>query len=365
LKQQALHNDQQALAALRAREQAKGLKGNTIQGKGKVQPGQTPDIDNITKKGTIIFRTAEGAVRDDGNKLQISRGATGEVVTNALHMAMQRYGNQISIHGSAEFKAQIIQAAVVANLAVTFTDTGLERRRQKLLQQENIHERQNQSIRGRSERGRTDRRSTGRPGRRIAPNVSGRSGASETTSRRHHSHRTYAGNDGSNGLNKPHVAGIGRKPPPFAKNCLRTLSTLGMVRFTRRSEMLLPGDVSGQLEHKRTESDHQLRWGVSQQGITSNAMSAADQYIAEREAKRLKGFDIPKHLRYANQPGEVLHAGIRHVAGQTLALLRHGEDMLVLPIDKKTAQRLKHVKSGEVMAVTEQGTLRKAKGRSR
>lgn len=93
-------------------------------------------------------------------------------------------------------------------------------------------------------------------------------------------------------------------------------------------------------------------------------MNAVDQYIAEREAKRLKGFDIPKHLRYANQSGKMLHGGIRHVAGQALALLRHGENVLVLPIDKKTAQRMKQVTLGEAIAVTERGTLRRAKGRS-
>jgi hypothetical protein len=66
------------LTALRAREAAQGLQGNTIQGRGDARPGHAPVTDNITKKGTIIFRAGLSAVRDDGDKLQVSREATRE-----------------------------------------------------------------------------------------------------------------------------------------------------------------------------------------------------------------------------------------------------------------------------------------------
>ncbi|WP_313296197.1 TraI/MobA(P) family conjugative relaxase, partial [Diaphorobacter sp.] len=48
LKQQAMAGDGQALDALRAREAAQGLKGDTIQGDGHAKPGHAPVIDNIT-----------------------------------------------------------------------------------------------------------------------------------------------------------------------------------------------------------------------------------------------------------------------------------------------------------------------------
>jgi cellobiose-specific phosphotransferase system component IIA len=56
LKKEATHGNAEALTALRAREAAQGLQGNTIQGQGDARPGHAPVTDNITKKGTIIFR---------------------------------------------------------------------------------------------------------------------------------------------------------------------------------------------------------------------------------------------------------------------------------------------------------------------
>jgi len=87
-----------------------GLKGDTIQGDGPAKPGHAPVIDNITKKGTIIFRAGKTAVRDDGERLQVSREASREGLQEALRLAMERYGNRITVNGTTEFKAQIIRA---------------------------------------------------------------------------------------------------------------------------------------------------------------------------------------------------------------------------------------------------------------
>ncbi|MFP2768288.1 TraI/MobA(P) family conjugative relaxase [Oceanisphaera sp. KMM 10153] len=132
LKQKAQQGDTEALAALRAREAAQGLKGNTLRGEGQTKPGYTPVIDNITKKGTIIYRAGSSAVRDDGDRLQVSRGSGQAAVQSALRMAMERYGNRITVNGSPEFKARVIRAAVDGQLSVTFADPGLEQRRQSL-----------------------------------------------------------------------------------------------------------------------------------------------------------------------------------------------------------------------------------------
>lgn len=387
LKQQALDGDKKALEALRAREQAKGLKGDTIKGEGGAKPGHAPVTDNITKKGTIIFRTGNSAVRDDGDKLQVSKAATGDAVAEALRMAMERYGNRITVNGSPQFKAQVIHAAATSNLPITFADAGLERRRQQLLKQENSNDRRNEQARRGNERGRADRRSTGRPGWGVADDAGragrgrgandsraaasgigggqsgrGQSAITGTTAGR----RNDAGNVGRHVLNKPHVTGIGGEPPSFAKNRLRALSSLGVVRFARGGEVLLPGNVPGELEHQGAKPDNQLRWGVSGPGgIGSDQTNAADKYIAEREVKRLKGFDIPKHSRYTNQDGAVTYGGTRNVQGQSLALLNRGDEVLVLPIDKATAQRMKRVRIGEAVTVTPQGSLKRSKGRSR
>ncbi len=130
LKQQATAGDGQALNALRAREAAQGLKGDTIQGDGQAKPGHAPVIDNITKKGTIIYRAGSSAVRDDGARLAVSSQADRAGVAAALRMAMERYGERITVSGSVEFKAQVIRAAVDAQLPITFADPALESRRQ-------------------------------------------------------------------------------------------------------------------------------------------------------------------------------------------------------------------------------------------
>ena len=119
---------------------AQGLKGNTIRGSGQAKPGHAPVMDNITKKGTIIYRVGNSAVRDDGDRLQVSRGATADGLQAAVRMAMERYGSRISVNGTSEFKEQIAQAAVAAKLNVTFDDASLERRRQELLRKEQAHE---------------------------------------------------------------------------------------------------------------------------------------------------------------------------------------------------------------------------------
>jgi hypothetical protein len=82
-------------------------------------------VDNITKKGTIIFRAGMSAVRDDGDRLQVSREATREGLQAALRLAMERYGKRITVNGTAEFKAQIIRAAVDSQLPITFADPAL------------------------------------------------------------------------------------------------------------------------------------------------------------------------------------------------------------------------------------------------
>lgn len=133
LKHQAHQGDQSALAALRAREAAQTLDGNTLQGNGQEQTNFTSVIDSITKTGTILFRSKNGAIRDDGQRLQVSGQADKESIVQALKITMARYGNKISVNGSPTFKAYVIRAAVDTRLPITFSDKALEQRRLSLL----------------------------------------------------------------------------------------------------------------------------------------------------------------------------------------------------------------------------------------
>ncbi|EPC4053590.1 LPD7 domain-containing protein [Vibrio parahaemolyticus] len=109
------------------------LDGNTLQGNGQEQTNFTSVIDSITKTGTILFRSKNGAIRDDGQRLQVSGQADKESIVQALKITMARYGNEISVNGSPTFKAYVIRAAVDTRLPITFSDKALEQRRLSLL----------------------------------------------------------------------------------------------------------------------------------------------------------------------------------------------------------------------------------------
>ncbi|MCU7936058.1 MAG: relaxase/mobilization nuclease domain-containing protein [Candidatus Thiodiazotropha sp. (ex Dulcina madagascariensis)] len=177
LKQEAINGDRQALDALRARKAAQGLQGDTIKGEGVAKHGSPPVIDNITKKGTIIYRAGATAVRDDGDKLQLSHQVTSEAIEAALRVAMERYGNRITVNGSPEFKARVIQSAALSLLPITFADQSLEKRRLAML------------------RGHATPKNT------------------TTTTKR------------------PSVPQVGQEPPPNRRNGLRTLSQVEVVRI--------------------------------------------------------------------------------------------------------------------------------------
>jgi len=131
LRQQALAGDQEALRALRAREAARGLTGDTITAVGTrlVKAVVGAQQDYITKQGTIIYRVGLSAVRDDGTRLQVSREVTNEGIDAALRLAIQKYGTTIAVTGSDAFKARVTQVAGQSRLTIRFDDPTLEQQR--------------------------------------------------------------------------------------------------------------------------------------------------------------------------------------------------------------------------------------------
>ncbi len=350
LRRRATEGDTEALAALRAREAAQGLKGNVVGAASgrRMQSAVKASQDSVTKKGTIIYRVGTSAIRDDGDQLKVSREATKDGLEAALRMAMERYGNAITVNGTDDFKERIVRAAVSANLKITFADAALERRRQSLLPSNNPPENQHDS--------------SNKRGRRTGSGISGVGSAGAATS------RTASVNNGINGFgfpSKPNIGRIGNAPPPEARNGLRNLSNVPVVRIASGSEVLLPGHVPHHLEQQGTQPDNKLRRNVFGSGSVTAGLAAADKYIAEREITRLKVLDIPKHTRYNyDADGATAFAGTRQVDGQLLALLKRREEVMVLPIDDATARRLKRMAVGETVTVTVDGSI-KTKGRSR
>ena len=352
LKSEALKGDAEALTALRSREASQKKAGDSVEADGVRSGAEARETDNITKKGTVIYRAGSGAVRDDGTRLQVSAKASEDVLHEALRMAVERYGNRITVNGTPEFKAQIIRAAAASGMPIIFADAALERRRQELFDKEKT----NDATTGNTatNRGRVDRSSAGgvRPGA-IADRHGARSSHARPILGRGRVERP------GQPRNKPDVGGVGRVPPPQSQNRLRRLSQLGVVRFASGGEVLLPRDVPRHLVEQRAEPDNALRRDRSGGGLSADA---AAKYIEEREAKRAKGFDIPKHTRYTGESGQCIYMGVRNVDGEALALLRRGDAVEVLPIDQDTVKRLARVAIGTSVRVTPQGSI-KSKGR--
>lgn len=393
LKQEAQRGSVAALAALRAREAAQGLKGNTITGEGQAKLGPDPVVDNITKKGTIIFRAGMSAVRDDGDRLQVSRETTQEGLKQALRLAMERYGARITVNGTVGFKAQLIRAAADSQLPITFADPAMEARRQALLPltKANTHERAENP----EHRGRVGRGAGGLGQRPIADEHAARTSVVARDGRPLDRHRPGPATGPAVIHRKPDIGRLGRVPPPQGQHRLRALSELGVVRIAGGSEVLLPRDVPRHLEQQGAQSDHALRRGIPRPGAvapqgaasegpanaapsasrpeghpppklptTPPGLLAADKYIAERESKRLNGFDIPKHARYTAAEGELTYAGTRRIDGCALALLQRGGEVMVWPVDEATARRLSRIAIGSHVAVTPTGSIR-TRGRGR
>ena len=456
LRKEATAGDQEALEALRSREDSTGLGGNTVAGKGAQKAGATPSKhDSITKRGTIIYKVGASAVRDDGDKLNVSRGADDAAMQAALRMAAERYGPVITVNGTAEFKEKIVRAAAAANLPVSFADATQEARRQQLIQHHTMKEStygSNSRHDKRQVRGRADRGRDGSPGQAAA-----RAAASRAASAARAGAAAGTGRHGHADSIKPDTGKAGQRPSPQARNAVRGVSELGVVHVAERGEMLLPRHVLGGVEQQGAKPNNRVRRDlrgpgrvrpagamrpvptakanigkpnigklgsspppaskdrlrplsqlgaisigdhggaaaptqapslaptVAQQPVASKATltdagirrdifgldkksagaAAADKYIAEREQKRTKVFDIPKYIRYNFINDEtVLFGGLRQIDGQALALLKQGEEVMVLPVDDATARRLKRVTVGEPISVTAKGAI-KTKGRSR
>jgi hypothetical protein len=351
LREGAEQGDGAALAALRARPGNGAPGGDRLTATGARQAAPAhAEQDGVTKQGTVIYRAGAMAVRDDGKALHITGEADKTGLQAALRMALARYGNCISVNGSAAFRENIVAAAAAAALAVKFDDASLELRRKELLRTMLNKEDTNEPF------------TNGRRRTAAGGIVRGRPAAvARQASPAGPQNDSVCGTPGSAG--KPDLGPIGRYPPPESQHRLRSLSELGMVRFTGGSALLLPDHVPGHLEQRGAAANDKLRRPASGAGKIT-VPGAAEQYIDEMERKRKADRSIRRHLLFSGAQRTLTLAGTRTVAGQGLALLRDGADMLVMPVDDATLQRLEHQPAGARLDVSERG-IAKLRGRSR
>lgn len=355
LKKEALDGNEDALEVLRARKFTDGLKGNTIQTQGYSSFKPTAVADNITKKGTVIFVSKKASVRYDGNKIQVLQKTTLHDLEKILKLAMSRYGDNIVVNGTTQFKAQVIKAAVNAKLPISFADPILESRRQSLLDKEKMYDNNNANYRGRIRRGigSVGRIFTNRGAFQFAVNSNGR----------------LSRDDANRAHKKQGADGVGRWPPPANRNRLRTLSELFVVRIAGGSKVLLPNNVSNNVERKREKSDNELRWSVSvtKDNLESfpfyrrDQIKAMDKYIEQQKENVYNYFDISKYKDEA----VLTFNGIKNVDGHFLALVKRDDTMLIMPLEEENIRRLERISIGDTFVLTLDGMVRTSRGKSR
>lgn len=86
--------------------------------------------------------------------------------------------------------------------------------------------------------------------------------------------------------------------------------------------------------------------------------------MREREQERLAGLAIPRHVAFEGRARTLALAGTHICAGQGLALLRDGEDIVVMPVDAATLVQLQRKPAGSSVTVSARGVTR-SKARAR
>ena len=84
-------------------------------------------------KGGIVYKVGTAAVRDDGDRVQVSDVFDREAIACALRTARLQYGRQINANGSGQFREAVARVAAEERMDVSFGDEALENRRRALL----------------------------------------------------------------------------------------------------------------------------------------------------------------------------------------------------------------------------------------
>ena len=134
---EAKNGNAEALSALRARSKKDSrMAGNHISGYPyQNNHSRNDSVEAVTKDGTVCYKIGNTAIRDDGKRLFVSPSALNDSLADVLQVAINKYGNHLSVNGSDDFRKSIVQDAVQNSLPVTFDDKALEHYRQQLLKQ--------------------------------------------------------------------------------------------------------------------------------------------------------------------------------------------------------------------------------------
>jgi hypothetical protein len=153
----------------------------------------------------------------------------------------------------------------------------------------------------------------------------------------------------------------------FRERVLSTAQALQLdIRFDGMRQAELKGEQGRTQEASTAEVGHkasEVSGDVSLIGSAGEA--AARRYIAEREMKRQKIPDIPRHVLGEMKPRlNARYAGWRRVDGQFLLLAQMStEEIAVIPVETDVIARVSGCKRGEAITLdNESVSIRKVQG---
>lgn len=404
LKAQATAGNHEALKVLRRRNKQTKKSGDHFSDKHNTVVSPTPlknvHTSHVTSNGNMVFNIANTEIKDTGDVIKLGKHSTLNGIEAALRIAMDKYGNNLNVTGSNSFKTNVARLVVNKGIDVSFSDKNITHLINRLSINPNsgaiYHERQTprvgKRVSGVGQR-RTDDYANARRSRiaaaagRAAKSISkanrtsaqnyaaarqsriaaaARNAAESISATLPARTRTDPRRDYDNRrLQQSNFGKLGAFPPPQSQNNLRGMSELSVVRIAKRSEMLLPSNVSHNVVEQRPERDQRLRRNLSgtrtrvnEQVENTLKSKAVDKYINERNTKRRVFDDISKHMAFSSSDsGRLNFAGLRKFDNGQLALFKSNETILVLEINNATANRLRRVKLGHDVNVSEQGIV--------
>lgn len=369
-------------------------------------------------------------IRDTGSVLKLAAIPDDKAVSRALEIAIGRYGKVLTIGGTRHFQDKVARIAAAKGLDVSFTDGRLNHLYQQYVKEYEYVRERTDRYRQADGTGRADGRAgQQRGGAGYAGGKPRRyrwHGYDASRNRGFH-----AGISGYPIPKLSDSGGIGAgrgQSASAGSDSLRGMPERSLVRIQGRTQVLLPRDVSSHLEQQGTANHQAVRrtihrtGGVAEirqmqavvglvakpgkkppgfrrgslrgmEGLAEIKISSAavveipknpepaqenerltpslapiDKYIAERQEKIDKKFDILNHRKYnPSDSGVMLFRGIRNIDGQALALFqpKEVEEILVMSVTPYVSRRLSSVKLGSEVKVTPTGQIRPVKGRHR
>lgn len=167
-----------------------------------------------------VYKSPFGGIRAHGSKFETSINASLETISITLAASVKKYGNEINVEGSNDFKAKVIFVAAEMEIPIKFTNPEMEKQKIRLIKQKE----------------------------------------EAANGRRHGEHSNPITRNAK--LSKPNLERIGSKPPPQRRGRLYELSSCPMVQYAEGNNVLLPGDASGKLDDQQTDTHQTMRWCI-------------------------------------------------------------------------------------------------------